>query len=92
MAVTAWEKGLESLPPLRPQQNPVLPVTGERNVLITSALPYVNNVPTLGTSLVACSVPMSLPGTLASASGTPSIYVGQMSMVQRQRPKLWRRD
>ncbi|XP_054519113.1 methionine--tRNA ligase, cytoplasmic isoform X3 [Pan troglodytes] len=23
MAVTAWEKGLESLPPLRPQQNPV---------------------------------------------------------------------
>lgn len=23
MAVTAWEKGLESLPPLRPQQTPV---------------------------------------------------------------------
>ena len=26
----------------------VLPVEGERNVLITSALPYVNNVPHLG--------------------------------------------
>lgn len=25
-----------------------LPVPGERNVLITSALPYVNNVPHLG--------------------------------------------
>ena len=28
--------------------NPILPVTGEHNVLITSALPYVNNVPHLG--------------------------------------------
>uniref|UniRef100_A0A2K6SY97 Methionine--tRNA ligase, cytoplasmic n=1 Tax=Saimiri boliviensis boliviensis TaxID=39432 RepID=A0A2K6SY97_SAIBB len=53
MAVTAWEKGLESLPPLRPQQNPVLPVAGERNVLITSALPYVNNVPHLG-NIIGC--------------------------------------
>jgi hypothetical protein len=26
----------------------ILPVEGERNVLITSALPYVNNVPHLG--------------------------------------------
>ncbi|KAM5173276.1 methionine--tRNA ligase, cytoplasmic isoform 1-T1 [Callospermophilus lateralis] len=53
MAVTAWEKGLESLPPFRPQQNPVLPVAGERNVLITSALPYVNNVPHLG-NIIGC--------------------------------------
>uniref|UniRef100_A0A286ZP57 Methionine--tRNA ligase, cytoplasmic n=1 Tax=Sus scrofa TaxID=9823 RepID=A0A286ZP57_PIG len=53
MAVAAWEKGLGSLPPLRPQQNPVLPVAGERNVLITSALPYVNNVPHLG-NIIGC--------------------------------------
>jgi methionyl-tRNA synthetase len=26
----------------------VLPVKGERNVMVTSALPYVNNVPHLG--------------------------------------------
>uniref|UniRef100_A0A8C2VPI6 Methionine--tRNA ligase, cytoplasmic n=2 Tax=Chinchilla lanigera TaxID=34839 RepID=A0A8C2VPI6_CHILA len=52
-AVTAWEKGLENLPPLRPQQNPVLPVAGDRNVLITSALPYVNNVPHLG-NIIGC--------------------------------------
>ncbi|GJN20536.1 hypothetical protein PR202_gb07927 [Eleusine coracana subsp. coracana] len=31
----------------------VLPVTGRRNVLVTSALPYVNNVPHLG-NLVGC--------------------------------------
>ncbi|KAI5280628.1 methionine--tRNA ligase, cytoplasmic isoform X1 [Manis pentadactyla] len=53
MALTAWEKGLGSLPPLKPQQNPVLPVAGERNVLITSALPYVNNVPHLG-NIIGC--------------------------------------
>lgn len=27
---------------------PILPVPGKRNILITSALPYVNNVPHLG--------------------------------------------
>lgn len=53
MAVTAWEKGLGSLPQLQPQQHPVLPVAGERNVLITSALPYVNNVPHLG-NIIGC--------------------------------------
>ena len=32
---------------LTPREHPVLP-TKERNILITSALPYVNNVPHLG--------------------------------------------
>ncbi|EGC40152.1 methionyl-tRNA synthetase [Dictyostelium purpureum] len=31
-----------------PAKDPVHPKTGERNILITSALPYVNNVPHLG--------------------------------------------
>ncbi|XP_055973479.1 methionine--tRNA ligase, cytoplasmic isoform X1 [Sorex fumeus] len=52
-AAAAWDKGLASLPAVRPQQKPVLPVTGERNVLITSALPYVNNVPHLG-NIIGC--------------------------------------
>ena len=30
------------------KQEKILPVKGETNVLITSALPYVNNVPHLG--------------------------------------------
>ncbi len=34
-------------------QHPVLPEEGRRNVLITSALPYVNNVPHLG-NIVGC--------------------------------------
>jgi methionyl-tRNA synthetase len=35
----------------RPQ--PLLPVAGERNLLVTSALPYVNNVPHLG-NIIGC--------------------------------------
>jgi methionyl-tRNA synthetase len=35
---------------------PVLPVAGERNILITSALPYVNNIPHLG-NLVGSVLP-----------------------------------
>ncbi|GAB0137745.1 Putative methionine--tRNA ligase, cytoplasmic protein rar1 [Epichloe bromicola] len=31
-----------------PVETPILPVKGKRNILITSALPYVNNVPHLG--------------------------------------------
>ncbi|PWW77535.1 methionyl-tRNA synthetase [Tuber magnatum] len=33
---------------IRDPNEPILPAPGERNVLITSALPYVNNVPHLG--------------------------------------------
>ncbi|RLV93484.1 Methionine--tRNA ligase cytoplasmic [Spathaspora sp. JA1] len=33
---------------VRPQDKSILPKEGERNILITSALPYVNNVPHLG--------------------------------------------
>nr|XP_009786788.1 PREDICTED: probable methionine--tRNA ligase [Nicotiana sylvestris] len=31
-----------------PPTTPKLPIPGKRNILITSALPYVNNVPHLG--------------------------------------------
>ena len=39
--------------PLRQEARTVLPKAGERNVLITSALPYVNNVPHLG-NIIGC--------------------------------------
>jgi len=32
----------------RPSNDPILPIPGARNILVTSALPYVNNVPHLG--------------------------------------------
>ncbi|XP_039559253.1 methionine--tRNA ligase, cytoplasmic-like, partial [Passer montanus] len=52
-AAEIWAQGPAALPPPRQQPTPVLPVEGERNVLITSALPYVNNVPHLG-NIIGC--------------------------------------
>ncbi|XP_033367542.1 methionine--tRNA ligase, cytoplasmic, partial [Parus major] len=52
-AVDIWAQGPAALPPPRQPRTPVLPVEGERNVLITSALPYVNNVPHLG-NIIGC--------------------------------------
>lgn len=42
---------------------PKLPVEGKRNVLITSALPYVNNVPHLG-NIIGCNCFFSFTRTL----------------------------
>lgn len=39
--------------PLPKEERTVLPKSGQRNVLITSALPYVNNVPHLG-NIIGC--------------------------------------
>ncbi|RZF48248.1 hypothetical protein LSTR_LSTR006215 [Laodelphax striatellus] len=50
-AHNAWKSGPTIKP--KPSVTPVLPIAGERNVLITSALPYVNNVPHLG-NIIGC--------------------------------------
>jgi len=34
-------------------KSPILPKPGQRNILVTSALPYVNNVPHLG-NIIGC--------------------------------------
>ena len=44
---------------------PKLPVEGKRNILITSALPYVNNVPHLG-NIIGCNYFFSFTRTLNS--------------------------
>ena len=49
-AKKAWA---EALPQPVCRKGPVLPHKGERNILVTSALPYVNNVPHLG-NIVGC--------------------------------------
>ncbi|XP_066440525.1 methionine--tRNA ligase, cytoplasmic isoform X1 [Eleutherodactylus coqui] len=47
-AAESWSKGLTNAPKPRLSQHPILPREGDKNILITSALPYVNNVPHLG--------------------------------------------
>uniref|UniRef100_A0AAX7UX19 Methionine--tRNA ligase, cytoplasmic n=1 Tax=Astatotilapia calliptera TaxID=8154 RepID=A0AAX7UX19_ASTCA len=52
-AALTWSKGLNTCPPATKKQHPILPQEGKRNVLVTSALPYVNNVPHLG-NIIGC--------------------------------------
>ncbi|KAJ8941660.1 hypothetical protein NQ314_010305 [Rhamnusium bicolor] len=52
-AEKAWQKDASQLPKLKQPKTVVLPLPGEKNVLITSALPYVNNVPHLG-NIIGC--------------------------------------
>ncbi|CAB4014603.1 methionine--tRNA ligase, cytoplasmic-like, partial [Paramuricea clavata] len=50
-SVAAWNA--QRVPKRRVLEHPILPKDGEKNVLITSALPYVNNVPHLG-NIIGC--------------------------------------
>lgn len=52
-AEQAWLIGSASRPKPEILSSPVLPKIGKKNVLITSALPYVNNVPHLG-NIIGC--------------------------------------
>ncbi|XP_029187944.2 methionine--tRNA ligase, cytoplasmic-like isoform X2 [Acropora millepora] len=52
-AFSKWEDGAKKRPKARRLADPILPLEGERNILITSALPYVNNVPHLG-NIIGC--------------------------------------
>jgi hypothetical protein len=42
-------------------RKPILPLPGKDNILITSALPYVNNVPHLGNIIGSVLVIFTLP-------------------------------
>ena len=52
-----------------------LPLPGERNILITSALPYVNNIPHLG-NIIGCV----LSADVFARSALASIYT-QLSLL-----------
>lgn len=53
---------------------PVLPESGKRNVLITSALPYVNNVPHLG-NLIGSVLSADVFARYCRARGYQTLYV-----------------
>lgn len=52
----------------------VLPKAGERNVLITSALPYVNNVPHLG-NIIGCVLSADIFARYSRMCGYNTLYV-----------------
>ncbi|XP_047325880.1 probable methionine--tRNA ligase [Impatiens glandulifera] len=53
---------------------PKLPISGERNILITSALPYVNNVPHLG-NIIGCVLSADVYARFCRLRGYNVIYV-----------------
>ncbi|XP_037108694.1 methionine--tRNA ligase, cytoplasmic isoform X1 [Syngnathus acus] len=52
-AAVTWGKGLNASTAATKRLHPILPQEGKRNILLTSALPYVNNVPHLG-NIIGC--------------------------------------
>ncbi|XP_065665048.1 methionine--tRNA ligase, cytoplasmic isoform X3 [Hydra vulgaris] len=54
-AKSFWLKGRDLVAKPRKLTHPILPKEGEKNILITSALPYVNNVPHLG-NIIGCTL------------------------------------
>ncbi|XP_064543001.1 methionine--tRNA ligase, cytoplasmic [Drosophila montana] len=56
------------------QARTVLPKAGERNVLITSALPYVNNVPHLG-NIIGCVLSADIFARYSRAAGYNTLLI-----------------
>lgn len=56
----------------------VLPQPGKRNILVTSALPYVNNVPHLGNIIgsVLSAVSADVFARFARGRGLNTLYIG----------------
>lgn len=52
----------------------MLPQEGKRNILITSALPYVNNVPHLG-NIIGCVLSADVYARFARLAGHNAIYI-----------------
>jgi len=71
-AKTNWVHCGEGAPTRR--KYPVLPEEGRRNILITSALPYVNNVPHLG-NIVGCVLSADIYARFARLRGYNVLYV-----------------
>eukprot|EP00731_Ephydatia_muelleri_P032811 Em0024g355a len=56
------------------KEHPILPMKGERNILITSALPYVNNVPHLG-NIIGCVLSADVFARYCRLRGYNCLYI-----------------
>lgn len=52
----------------------ILPVKGNRNIMVTSALPYVNNVPHLG-NIIGCVLSADVFARFSRLMGYNTIYI-----------------
>ncbi|KAG8224355.1 hypothetical protein J437_LFUL004311 [Ladona fulva] len=73
-AVQNWKLGQQNSPSPRILKHPVLPVEGTKNVFITSALPYVNNVPHLG-NIIGCVLSADVFARFCRLRGYNTLYI-----------------
>jgi len=71
-AVEAWLSSESE--PRKKLTSPVLPKPGEKNILITSALPYVNNVPHLG-NIIGCVLSADVFARYCRGKNRNTLYV-----------------
>ncbi len=69
----------------------IIPKDNERNILITSALPYVNNVPHLGKIVGSVCLPISTLDTPRIETTMRLTFAVPTSMVPLLRQRLWRK-
>lgn len=67
LAHVKWQAARSLLPPQ-------VPLAGARNILVTSALPYVNNVPHLG-NIIGCVLSADVYARFARSRGYNVVYV-----------------
>ncbi|XP_014665917.1 PREDICTED: methionine--tRNA ligase, cytoplasmic-like [Priapulus caudatus] len=63
-----------TLPSCRERKHPILPLDDERNILVVSALPYVNNVPHLG-NIIGCVLSADVFSRYCRLRGYNVLYV-----------------
>ncbi|KAK0148214.1 Methionine--tRNA ligase, cytoplasmic [Merluccius polli] len=73
-AALTWSRGLTACPEPTQRQHPILPQEGQRNLLVTSALPYVNNVPHLG-NIIGCVLSADVFARYGRLRGWNMLYV-----------------
>uniref|UniRef100_A0A914WZW8 Methionyl-tRNA synthetase n=1 Tax=Plectus sambesii TaxID=2011161 RepID=A0A914WZW8_9BILA len=77
-AAEAWNKPVASsgrkVEALENRPKAKVPIAGQRNILITSALPYVNNVPHLGT-IIGCVLSGDVFSRFCRLKGYQTLYI-----------------
>ncbi|RZC42962.1 methionine--tRNA ligase, cytoplasmic [Asbolus verrucosus] len=74
-AVNAWSKDVNQFPKLKSKPKVVLPNPSDRNILITSALPYVNNVPHLG-NIIGCVLSADVFARFCRICNYNTLFIG----------------
>lgn len=70
-----WNDSIKSdLLEIRSSQHPIMPKKDQENVLITSALPYVNNVPHLG-NLIGCCLSGDIFAKYCRIKGLNTLFI-----------------